>query len=100
MDEEAPVGTARDRVRDVLSFQGRRQDWLALQTGISYERLGRLLDGRSQYWDWEAEQVSLALQVPVGLLFPDVSVLKQSARQRGTSRRVPEEEGSAQAVAS
>jgi hypothetical protein len=90
---------ARDHVRQVLAFQGRTQQWLAQHTGISIWRLTRLLAGESNYWDWEAEQVALALQVPVGVLFPNPSTLRKSGRQRGIARLTPPET-SAKAVAS
>jgi hypothetical protein len=75
-----------DNVARVLHFQGRTQQWLARQTGISVDRIGRLLAGEYRYRDWEAEQVALALQVPRELLFPSGVTITATGRQSGTAR--------------
>jgi transcriptional regulator with XRE-family HTH domain len=57
------------RIRSVLEFQGRRQDWLADQVGISRATLNLAIKGERTLGADAAEKIATALGVPFVLLF-------------------------------
>jgi transcriptional regulator with XRE-family HTH domain len=57
------------KIRSALVAQGRRQDWLARQVGISAAMLNLAMSGKRTLGSDVAERISLVLQVPFDLLF-------------------------------
>lgn len=56
------------KIKDVLAAQGRRQDWLAGQVGVSGSTVTRWLKGDLSISHEHAEKVARALGVPLFLV--------------------------------
>lgn len=54
---------------DVLAEQGRRQDWLAQQIGVSKPMMSYIISGRRTVSEPVARQISALLGVPFGMHF-------------------------------
>lgn len=68
------MGNTTDRypgmkIRDVLDAQGRRQDWLAREVGVSPATVNRWLKGYRSVSPVHAGRVAAALGVPFFFLF-------------------------------
>ena len=61
----------RLKLREVLTEQGRRNDWLAAQTGYTPQTIARYLGGQYPITDNFAELASKALGIPVSFLLAD-----------------------------
>lgn len=59
------------KLRTILQWQGRRQDWLAARTGKSEATISRYLDDIVPMGDDFAQQVALLLDVPVDAFMAD-----------------------------
>jgi len=57
------------KIGDVLTEQGRRQDWLAAQVGVKPATVNRWIKGSRQIDRVNAERVAAALGVPFFSLF-------------------------------
>jgi transcriptional regulator with XRE-family HTH domain len=64
-----------DRIKPILAAQGRRQDWLAAQVGVSQTLISRLLSGKRTVDVDTAKRIANVLQVPffVAFEFPNGS---------------------------
>lgn len=61
----------RTKLRDVMTEQGRRNDWLASQTEYSVETIARYMSGQYEISDKFAERAARALGIPVAFLRSD-----------------------------
>lgn len=60
---------SRERVREAIRAQGRRQAWVAEQMGISPSYLTKLLDGRRPWLPHLRGAAARVLNIPEALLF-------------------------------
>ena len=72
------------RLADLLAAQGRRQDWLAHQAGVSRSLVSRLISGQRTVDEATARRIAAALQVPLFLAF-DLPIGDETL-QKGISR--------------
>lgn len=67
-----------DEMRSLLYVQGRRQDWLARNAGVSRSLVSHALSGRMTLSEDAAHRIAGSLQVPFALLF-ELSVDAEAA---------------------
>lgn len=68
------------KIKIVLMEQGRRQDWLANQVGVSQSTVTRWLKGELPIRSDHATKIAQVLGVPFGLLFESL-FRDESSRQ-------------------
>ncbi len=67
--KERPRRLKASRLGDVLEAQGRRQDWLAREVGVSRAQICRLIGGTRTTDEETARRIASALGVPLFLAF-------------------------------
>lgn len=78
---------ATDHLRTVLREQGRKRSWLARQAGISPTLLHYLMSGERTAAAAVAERISLALGVPLFLLFERTGMSERLLAGEAPGRR-------------
>ena len=67
--EKTQIPAWANRVHNVMQFQGRRMDWLAVQVGLNRSQLSNILRGDERYTSCERDtylidQIARATGVP------------------------------------